>query len=87
MRTPILAATVVLLTAGTALAAPGKHGRWQQGYGVSPYERVQIANARANLAGIKARAWRDGKVTFFERFQIRTAENRLARLIQRSRRS
>jgi hypothetical protein len=97
MRRALLAATAILLSAGIASAAPGTkhHGPgkgWSNGpnheYGydrVSPPERAAIAQARAHLAFVKARAWRDGHVTAYERFQIRNAEARLQRLIFRSR--
>ena len=87
MKTSALAVTALLLTSGIALAAPAKHGRWHPGGGVTSYERVQIAYARANLAFVRARAWRDGHVTFLERYQIRMAEARLQRLIYRAHRS
>ena len=87
MKTSALAITALLLTSGIAMAAPGHQGRWHQGGGVNSYERFQIANARAHLASVKARAWRDGRVTFIERYQIRLAENQLQRLVYRARRS
>lgn len=97
MKRALVAATALLLSAGIASAAPGNkhHGPgkgWgngpNHGYGygrVSPRERAAIAQARAHLAMVKARAWRDGRVTAYERFQIRNAETRLQRLIFRSR--
>lgn len=89
MKLPLAAVTALVLaaTAGTASAAPGKHGRWHDAGRVTPYERVAIQNARAHLAHVRARAWRDGHVTYLERYQIRLAEQRLERTIRRAHRS
>jgi hypothetical protein len=91
MRTSILTAAVLLIGAGAAVAAPhhgGKRdrGHWERG-GINGYERVLIANSRSRLAALKSRAWRDGRLTFFERYQIRNAERRHNALVARLRRS
>lgn len=93
MKRAVLAAAAILLTAGAASAAPGwnkGHNGWGNNKGhsaskVSPRERAAITQARAHLAAVKARAWRDGRITTLERFQIRNAENQLQRVILRSR--
>ncbi len=93
MKRAVLAAVAIILSASAASAAPGYgnkgfHGNFGRDHSVSrisPRERAAIANARAHLAAIRARAWRDGRLTGFERFQIRNAETRLQRLVLRSR--
>lgn len=89
------AAAAFMLTSGAALAAPGKgfsgHGYGKPGFskqvkhrGISPGERVAIARSAKNLAALKRRARRDGRVTMRERLQIRVAERRHAALVKRS---
>jgi hypothetical protein len=85
MKTAILTAAALLMTAGTSMAAPRYDHR--HGNGVNPYERAAIAQARAKVAAVRARAWRDGRVTMFERFQIKNAERQLAMTIARARRT
>jgi hypothetical protein len=84
-KTAILTAAALLMTAGTSMAAPRHDHR--HGNGVNPYERAAIAQARAKVATVRARAWRDGRVTMFERFQIKNAERQLAMTIARARRT
>ena len=55
--------------------------------GVSPRERAMIARSASSLAALKQRAWRDGRLSFLERAQIRNAERRHAALVTRVRRS
>lgn len=92
IKTALLTAAALMVTAGVSVAAPNKHYN-QNGYGkpgyskVNPYERAAISNARAKLAAVKARAWRDGRVTFVERVQIKNAERQLAATIARARRA
>lgn len=92
MKSAILATMAILLSAGAASAAPQhankwNHGgsNWNNGGRVTAFERVAIAQARANLNLIKARAWRDGRLSGFERYQIRLAEARLQRAVFRAR--
>lgn len=93
------AAAAFMLTSGAALAAPGKgsgHSYGKPGYskqvkqvrhrGVSPGQRVAIARSARNLAALKRRAWRDGRLSMRERIQIRNAERRHAALVRRSHR-
>jgi hypothetical protein len=89
MKSVILAATAIVLTSGAALAAPYHfNNRWHHSGGnVSSYERAAIGRSAAQLASVKRRAWADGKLTFFERFQIRIAENRHNAVVARARRS
>ncbi len=90
IKTALLTAAALLMTAGVSVAAPSKyHNSYgKPGYSkVNPYERAAIANARARLATVKARAWRDGRVTFLERMQIKNAERQLAATIARARRT
>lgn len=91
MKRSAYAALAVVLSTSAALAAPG-HNKWRDGgpnwrgsHTVTAYERLVIARARANLAVVKARAWRDGRLTAFEHYQIRMAQTRLQRAIFRAR--
>ncbi|MDQ8697930.1 hypothetical protein [Hyphomicrobium sp. LHD-15] len=84
-KTVVLAAAALLMTAGASMAAPRYDHR--HGGGVNPYERAAIAQARAKVATVKARAWRDGRLTFLERVQIKNAERQLAATIARARRA
>jgi hypothetical protein len=86
-KTTLLAAAALVMTAGASFAAPG--GKWGHGHGhgMNAYERAAIARSAANLASVRHRVWRDGKVSFFERIQLRNAERRHASLVQRARRS
>lgn len=88
------AAAAIMLTSGAALAHPGKgHGGpgYKSGYshqvkhhrGVTPAQRAAVARSAANLAALKRRAWRDGRLSALERVQIRNAERRHAALVQR----
>lgn len=86
-KTVILTAAALLMTAGTSMAAPRHYNNHNHGKGVTAYERVAISRARAKVATVKARAWRDGKVSFFERVQINSAERQLAATIARARRT
>lgn len=95
-KTALLTFAALVMTAGVSVAAPSyKH---TNGYkpspqyamkhkGVSGFERAAIARSAANLSALKARAWRDGKLTFSERIQIRNAEQRHAALVRRAYRS
>lgn len=96
MKTTILtaAAAALMLTSGAALAHPGKHHSspgYKSGYshivkhhrGVSPAQRAAIARSAANLAALKRRALRDGRISARERVQIRNAERRHAALVTR----
>ena len=90
MRTAIIASVLAAATfgSGAASAAPTKHydlRRYDRG--VSPYDHILIAQSAARLAFMKRHAWADGKISFFERRQIRQAEQRHYALLQRARRS
>ncbi|AHB50391.1 hypothetical protein W911_15695 [Hyphomicrobium nitrativorans NL23] len=89
------AAAAIVLTSGAAMAHPGKgHGGpgYKSGYsqqqikhhrGAGPAQRAAIARSAANLAALKRRAWRDGRLSMIEKAQIRNAERRHAALVQR----
>jgi len=89
-KTLVLSAAALFMTAGTSFAAP-RHNHYNYNHNnknsVSAYERVAIAQARSKVANVKARAWRDGRVTMIERFQIQQAERQLAATIARARRT
>jgi hypothetical protein len=89
MKKAILTIAAITLASGGALAAPSKSfNRGHDGRGnITPYERVVIAKSAQRLSFLKHRAWADGKLSFFERFQIRQAEARHAALVSRARRT
>lgn len=88
------AAAAIMLTSGAAMAHPGKGYSgpgYKTGYskqikhhrGVSPAQRAAVARSAANLAALKRRAWRDGRLSTIEKVQIRNAERRHAALVSR----
>ncbi len=98
LKTALLTAAALAMTAGVSVAAPNKHynhnGYGKPGYskvvkhrGVNGFERAAIARSAANLAALKRRVWADGRVTFAERIQLRNAERRHAALVARAYRS
>lgn len=98
IKIAVLTTAALLVTAGASVAAPVGHGD-HRGYGkpgyskvyghrgVSGAERAAIARSAANLAALKRRVWRDGRVTFIERIQLNNAERRHAALVARAYRS
>ncbi len=98
IKTALLTAAALVMTAGVSVAAPakyhndyGKHGYGKPSYGkvvkkhaISPYERAQIAKSAANLAALRKQVWRDGKVTFAERIMLSNAERRHNALVARA---
>lgn len=98
IKTVMLTAAALLMTASVASAAPGNKyhndGWGKPGpskvvkkQGVSAFERAAIARSAANVASLKRRALRDGRLTPVERVQIRNAERRHAALVARAYRS
>jgi hypothetical protein len=91
MKTYLLAATAVALMSSSALALPAKsHKPFKPGYQtarVTFTERAAIARSQANLNALKRRIHADGRVTTFERMQLRLAEARHSRLVAQARRS
>lgn len=98
IKTALLTTAALVMTAGVSVAAPAKHhgnyGYGKPGYskvykkkGANAFERRAIARSAANLAQLKRRVWRDGKLTPFERIQLRNAERRHAALVARAYRS
>jgi hypothetical protein len=88
MKTAILAFATLAIATGSAMAAPNKYRGDHNGRGnVNPYERVAIAKASAKLATVKRQALRDGKISFFERIQIRNAEKQYYAALARAHRS
>jgi hypothetical protein len=89
MKTAILALTTLVIASGSALAAPNK--QWNRGHdgrgNVTPYERMAIVRASNKLATVKRQALRDGKISFFERIQIRNAEKQYFAALARAHRS
>jgi hypothetical protein len=89
MKTAILALTTLVIASGSAFAAPSK--QWNRGHdgrgNVTPYERMAIVRASNKLATVKRQALRDGKISFFERIQIRNAEKQYFAALARAHRS
>lgn len=91
MRAILAAAAILALSAGVATAAP----RHSHDYGkpsfaagkVTPFERIAIARGKVKVAFLQRKARADGRVTAYERSQIRQAQADLNRLIYRSRRT
>jgi hypothetical protein len=95
IKTALLTAAALVMTAGVSVAAPAKYhndyGKPGYGYGkvykkkgISPFERARINRSAADLAALKRRAWRDGRITFAERVMIQNAERRHAALVARA---
>lgn len=87
MKTYALAALAVILLSGSAMAypagsfkAPAKSFRSMV---LTPYERVQIQRSKHRLDLLERRVRADGRVTFWERWQIRLVENRHNALVYR----
>jgi hypothetical protein len=96
IKTALLTTAALVMTAGVSVAAPAKHHNsyGKPGYskvykkpGINAFERRAIARSAANLAQLKRRVWRDGKLSPFERIQLRNAERRHAALVARAYRS
>jgi hypothetical protein len=86
MKAALIGLTALALTATTASAAQYKHDRREhfRATSVSAYEHVLIRRSVAQLAWVKRQAWADGRITFLERYKIRQAELRHARLVKRA---
>ncbi|MGE0023444.1 MAG: hypothetical protein AB7S70_07430 [Hyphomicrobium sp.] len=93
IKTALLTAAALVMTAGVSVAAPAKYhnsygkpgyGKFVKKHGINAFERAQIARSSANLASLKRRVWRDGRVSFAERIQLNAAERRHASLVARA---
>jgi len=93
IKTALLTAAALVMTAGVSVAAPAKYhnnygkpgyGKVVKHKGINAFERAQIARSSANLASLKRRVWRDGRVSFAERIQLNAAERRHAALVARA---
>lgn len=90
MRTTTLvaAATLIALTAGTAANAAPRYHHGHSHYGkVTAQERYAIKRSSAKLATLKRKVYRDGRVTIFEKVQLRIAQSRHNALVARAKRS
>ena len=100
MKKFMLAATALVLTAGTAMAAP-VHSSHHKGYGhakrivvIKPHkvgrltlwERIRIAKSRARLTALQHRVRADGYVTRREKARVRIAQKRHRALVRKERR-
>lgn len=92
MKTLAIAATALLVSAGSSFAAQNhssgnEHKAHPSNYSFQfhgkygNYKRIALAKAR--LAHLRRAAWADGHVTYYERIRIRVAERRLYRLLHR----
>lgn len=98
MRTAIIAASVILLSAGIASAKPIGHGahakgaskahatKYQRVARLTKRERRRIARSRARLNQLARRIRADGRVTRKERQRLREATRRHNALVRRERR-
>jgi hypothetical protein len=93
IKTALLTAAALMMTAGVSVAAPAKYhndygkpgyGKVYKKKGISPVERLRINRSAADLAALKRRALRDGRITFAERVMIQNAERRHAALVARA---
>lgn len=86
-KTVLMTLAAVAMASGAASAAPGRgYDRHDRG-GVSNHERAAIARSAASLESLRHRIYADGRVTRFERMQLRAAESRHRMLVARARHS
>jgi uncharacterized membrane protein YebE (DUF533 family) len=88
MKTLVTAAVVLAITAGGAMAYPSKsynHGNHRPQ--ITAAERAAIARSQWNLNALERRARADGRITAFERMQIRFAQARHNQLVKSAWRS
>lgn len=88
MKSLVAAAVALAITAGGAMAYPSKsynHGNHRPQ--ITAAERAAIARSQWNLNTLERRARADGRVTVFERMQIRFAQARHDRLVKNAWRS
>lgn len=85
MKTILIGLAALTFASGTAFAAPG-HG-YGHGNRITPSERAAIARSAIQVAQVKRMALRDGRVSIFERMQIRRAEARHSALVARAHRT
>jgi hypothetical protein len=100
MKTFVFAATLLALTAGSAMAAPGhKFAHKRVGHAnkvivvkhrnvgrLTLFERIKIARSRARLAALQRRVRADGHVTRHERIRVRVAQRHHRALVRKERR-
>jgi len=86
MKRLILFACAGAVLSGMALAVPAEAAYDRHGYGpFTPAERALIARSQHQLGLIKASAWADHHISFWERAKIRAAEARHQALVYRLR--
>jgi hypothetical protein len=84
MKTIMIGLAALTLASGTALAAPGYGYGYGHGHRITPAERIAIARSAAHVAEVKRMAMRDGRISIFERMQIRRAEQQHSALVARA---
>jgi hypothetical protein len=77
MKRLVLGTTALAMLSGIALATPAAAGN------LTYRERVAVANSQKNLGALKWRVRADGKVTWFERMRVRSAQARHNALVHR----
>jgi hypothetical protein len=86
MKTYVLAAMAVVLMSGSAMAYPVRPNAFNKSFRapvLTPYERVLIQRSQFHLITLERRARADGRVTFWERAQIRLVQSRHNALVYR----
>ena len=87
MKRIVLGTAAAAILSGMALTSAAQAAPY--GYGhrhvLTPYERTVIARSRANLNRLKWRVRADGRVTLWERAQVRAAQVRHNALVYRYR--
>lgn len=79
-----LTVAAVALASTAASAGPVKH--YEHGRKFTGHERGAIARSAAHLAHVKRQAWRDGRLSMYERAKIKVAERRHRALVVRAHR-
>ena len=85
MKAFALGAAALGLLSSVALAAPASAASYNRHGQVSAHERAAIARSAAHLAAVKHHARVDGRLSLWERAQIRMAEARHSALVRRLR--
>jgi hypothetical protein len=88
MKSFLIAATTAVVLSGIGLAGTAEAARYSDRHGKSEltrWERVTIARDQRRVNVLKKRAWADGRLSFWEKMQIKRAEARHRALVYRLR--
>jgi hypothetical protein len=89
MKTVALATLAAILMSGSAMAYPASSFKAPAAYksfrapALTPYERMQIQQSQHRLGLLQWRVRADGRVTVWERIQVRLAQSRHNALVYR----